>query len=265
MIPAGKRTGARRMADIPPEIRQAINHGQIATVNLVEFLSADLQQLAPAVAAQIGLDPQHPVLTAAVDALPSLKPMQRHAAVARALWQSGSNAPEVNRQLSSHVSDLARQWAAMQIALDETLSLTQRLEKARPFAADSHFGVREFAWMSVRNPVAAELEWALEILQAWVKEEDANLRRFASELTRPRGVWCLHLESLKANPESGLSLLEPLRADPSKYVQDSVANWLNDAAKSRPDWTRSVCARWLIESDCKATRRICLRGQRSLD
>jgi 3-methyladenine DNA glycosylase AlkC len=259
-----KRKGARRMAEIPPDIRQAINHGEIATVNLVEFLAADLRQLGPAVATQIGLDPQHPALLAAVDRLPEVKPMQRHALMARALWQAGADQSEAQQRLATHVSDLARQWAAQQIALDEQLSLPQRLEKARPFAADSHFGVREFAWLSVRHAVAGDVGQALELLQPWVLEEDANLRRFASELTRPRGVWCVHLETLKADPSPGLPLLEALRTDPSKYVQDSVANWLNDAAKTQPEWTRKVCQRWLAESACKATQRICLRGQRSL-
>lgn len=73
-----KHKGARRMAEIPPAVLDAINLGQMETVNLVEYLAADLTLLAPAVAGQIGLDPQHPAMLATVDRLPKLKPMQRH-------------------------------------------------------------------------------------------------------------------------------------------------------------------------------------------
>ena len=44
----------------------------------------------------------------------------------------------------------------MQIGLDSTLALAARLEKVRRFAADPHFGVREIAWLAVRDAVAAD-------------------------------------------------------------------------------------------------------------
>ena len=51
---------------------------------------------------------------------------------------------------------------------------------------------------------------------------------------------------------------------PNPYVQDSVANWLNDAAKDQPYWVRELCAQWLQEQANDATRRICQRAMRNL-
>lgn len=159
-----------------------------------------------------------------------------------------------------HPSDTVRGWAAFMLALRPGLDLGERFHGLRALADDAHFGVREWAWLAMRPHVAANPAAAIEALVPWTREASERLRRFAVEATRPRGVWCAHLPALRADPSPGLALLEPLRADPQRYVQDSVANWLNDAAKDRPDWVRAVLARW--EAD--AARRILRRAARSL-
>jgi 3-methyladenine DNA glycosylase AlkC len=260
------RKGAARIVLIPPQVLQALNEGQVPTVNLNEFLAVDIGQLARHVANHIGLEPLHERLSDTIAMLGSFKPMKRHDHIARALYDmtaSRADRDAVATALAQHPSDIARSWAAQWVGF-ANLPLAERLHAVRSFAADPHFGVREIAWLSVRQSVIAEIRPALNLLQPWVQEKDENLRRFASELTRPRGVWCAHIEALKQDPQRALPLLEPLRSDQSRYVQNSVGNWLNDAAKTQAAWVRALCARWQSESPTAPTRYIVRRALRSL-
>jgi 3-methyladenine DNA glycosylase AlkC len=166
--------------------------------------------------------------------------------------------------LAGHRSDMVRSLAGYTHLADETLELERRLALARRYAADPHMGVREGAWDSIRSWLAEDLERAFELLEPWARDPDPNVRRCAIEATRPRGVWTRHLEPLKQDPSPGLVLLEPCRSDSSDYVRRSVANWLNDASKSRPDWVKRLCARWLEESPTKETQWIVRRALRTV-
>lgn len=261
------RKGAFRIALIPAEVLEALNDGLLETVNLNEFLALDVARLARAVAAQVGLDPAHERLVDTLAMLDAFKPMQRHTHISRALYDmtaAHAQRDAVAHQLATHASDVARSWAVQWLQFAGQ-PLAERLHGVHRFAADPHFGVREFAWMAVRDGVIADLDGALALLQPWVSDADENVRRFACELTRPRGVWCAPIKALWAEPWRALPLLEPLRADGSRYVQNSVANWLNDASKSQGAWVRELGARWLAESPVPATRYIVKRALRTLD
>ncbi|MCY1194267.1 hypothetical protein D9M72_55610 [compost metagenome] len=260
------RKGAFRIALIPPEVLGALNGGLLETVNLNEFLALELPLLARSVAGHVGLDAAHERLDDTLAMLAAFKPMQRHSHIARALYDMTAEHAErdaVAHRLATHASDVARCWAVQWITLSG-LPLAAQLDAVRRFAADPHFGVREFAWMAVRDSVIDSLDEALALLQPWVTDADPNVRRFASELTRPRGVWCAQIETLKAEPWLALPLLEPLRADDHRYVQNSVANWLNDASKTQPEWVETLCTRWVAESPVAETRYIAKRALRTL-
>ncbi len=262
-----KRKGARCINEIPPDILAQLNAGKLETANLVEWLAVDRHELLQQVLPKLGL---RALVKPALGRLANpgeLKQTQIAPAIAAALLpalKDHADRTEIVEKLAAHPSDLVRSWAAYLIGLDNELKLTQKLSAIRRFAADHHFGVREEAWFAVRTSIDAELGAAIKLLAKWAKDKNDNVRRFASESTRPRGVWCKHIEALKLHPELGLPILEPLHSDPSKYVRDSVANWINDASKTRPDWAKDVCARWREMSSTKETDYIVSKALRTV-
>lgn len=261
------RKGAARIALISDEVLQALNSGAVPTANLNEFLAIDLQQLVPAVAQDMGLDPTHERLQDTLAMLGSFKPMKRHGLIAHALYDLTAQSADPDalaQRLVTYPSDVVRGWACDWVRYSGW-PLARQLQAQQHFAADPHFGVREMAWVAVRDEVVAHLDEALDLLQPWVQHGHEYIRRFACELTRPKGVWCAPIRALQAEPQRALQLLEPLRADPSRYVQNSVANWLNDASKTQGPWVESVCQRWGRELPCDATHYIVRRARRTLD
>jgi 3-methyladenine DNA glycosylase AlkC len=251
------RKGARSRADIAPDTLVELNAGRIETATLVECLAVDHGALMRAVVPEMPPD-----ALIALDALAGAGITRRMAAAADALLaQLGETGVD---RLARHPSDTTRGWAAFMVGRLPELPLSRRLEGVRAFADDAHFGVREWAWMALRPHIAADIGSAIQFLEPWTAEASPNLRRFAVEATRPRGVWAAHIRALRREPSLGLPLLEPLKADPAPYVQDSVANWINDAAKDRPEWVRQMCARWGAESPLPSTARICERATRSI-
>jgi len=252
---AAPRKGATSRAAVPPEIRAALNVGRLETRTLSETLVVDFDALLLA----IGLAGP-PLATTGI-----VKRMAEAGSRLPAMAVSGGGVrlTAAGRGFVAHGSDTVRGWAAYALACD-LADIADLLAAVRPLACDRHFGVREWAWMAVRPAVAAQLDAALAVLAGWATDPDPNARRFASEVTRPRGVWCGHIDALKANPARGLPVLDPLFADPSKYVRDSVGNWLNDAGKSDPAFVRAVTARWTTQSKSPETAYIVKRGMRSL-
>ena len=251
-----RRKGAIRRSEIPPEVLTALNEGREETITLVEWLAIDMPTLLRSILPDVGLSEAVEELGNIADGLVDEGVTKRLKAIGAALFEATRDHPKqsgIYEALASHKSDMVRAWTDFMLTADRDIELGDRLEAARRFAADRSVGVRECAWDSFRPYIAAGLDRGFQLLKPWVGDSDPNIRRCAVESTRPRGVWTAHIEALKEDPEPGLALLEPVRSDPSQYVQRAVANWLNDASKSRPDWVRLVCARWTDESQTKAT------------
>ena len=148
---------------------------------------------------------------------------------------------------------------------EQEISFKEKLKLSQTLADDNNSGVREWAWGAIRNDFSSNLEDNIKIITPWTINDKANIRRFASEMSRPRGVWCLHITKLRKDPKMGLKILEPLKSDPAKYVQLSVGNWLNDAGKDNPNWVIDLCSKWQKECNTKETAKICKRALRNLE
>ncbi len=261
------RKGARRISEVPEEILMALHAGKLETVNLTEWLAMDSRRFMDNMVRELKLEAHHDQLLLSATPLEEEGPSKRLVRIADALIKAFANDPagtDKLAHLTSHTSDMARSWANGVWVRIPRISLEEKLEHSRAFAADEHFGVREFAWLLLRPFLMQEQELSIALLLPWTQDENPYLRRFAIEVMRPRGVWASHWSSLKADPTPALPLLENCRADTERYVQLSVANWLNDASKTQPDWVKDVCNRWKKESDARATRWIVNHAQRSM-
>ncbi|KOY14736.1 DNA alkylation repair protein [Paenibacillus xylanivorans] len=263
------RKGARKGADIPDHVRNLLQSGHTESVNLTEWLAVDHILLFQQVTHELGMDAESREITEQLTQMNEQRIMKIIPAIAiqwLALLERRGDDERMHhfRSLADHRSDSVRCWAAYIIGFDSNLNLIEKLDRIRPFAADHHFGVREIAWMAVREPITTELLDALAFLSDWAIDPEPLIRRFAIESTRPHGVWAKHIQELKENPAIALPLLDHVKSDAHKYVQDSVSNWLNDAGKTNPEWVRKVCDTWIQQSDTKHTLRIIARGQRRL-
>lgn len=166
-------------------------------------------------------------------------------------------------QISKHRSDVIRSLACLLVEYQK-MKFQDKLDLLMPLADDPNSGVREWAWMAVRADFAGDLEPNIKLLTKYTHNSSDNIRRFVSELSRPRGVWCPHVSKLRQAPWLALDLIEPLKSDSAKYVQLSVGNWLNDAGKDHPQWVRELCDSWLKSGNTTETNKICKRALRNL-
>lgn len=270
--PVTSRKGCNSFAAISPGLRRRLDSGEEHPLTLAEWLAIDSSKLLRAVLQDLGLETagmkgRRDRLLAEVNALRGLKALERSRGMGEALHraiQGHRRGETIFERCASHRSPVVRSWAAYALLADPDRTLKARIAAARRFAADEDMAVRECAWVSFREWLARDLDRGLRLLEPWVGDKDAGVRRCAVEATRPRGVWTRHIDELKENPGRGLALLEPVRSDPSRYVRTAVGNWLNDASRSRPGWVRALCRRWLRDSPTDGTAWIVNHATRGL-
>ena len=263
------RKGARKAQDIPKKVLELLNDGKIESVNLTEWLAIDHLKLVNASFSKIGISEEKMrLISESIKSQKKPSTMNTTKLVGATLYELYATSKELNSifdNLSSHLSDSIRCYAPYLKSLDKKLSIHEKLNQSEKLIADTHFGVREVVWIALRPEINDHLEQSIAILSGWTKHEDENIRRFTTESTRPRGVWCKHIEQLKENPEIALPILENLKSDTSNYVQNSVGNWLNDASKNKPDFVVELCKKWRKDSPTKETEKIIKRARRTID
>ncbi|OXB03576.1 DNA alkylation repair protein [Flavobacterium oncorhynchi] len=262
-----KRKGARSAKDIPSSILEQLNKGEIESANLIEWLAFNQTALLENLLKELNRAEYLEPILIDIRSLKKQTVNTINEAIGTGILKLSAlnNDLSILSDISKHKSDLVRCWSAYTIGKNPKYTIEEMLEQIQFLAADKHFGVREISWLAVRSNIVKNLDKSLEILLKWTLNEDENIRRFATEAIRPRGVWCEHIEALKKKPELALKILDSLKSDPSKYVQDSVGNWLNDASKSRPDFVKDLCKKWQTESTVKETAYIIKKGLRTIE
>ncbi len=257
------RKGARSLKDIKPEVVEYLNKGLIETKNLMEWLATDQLALLKLVLSDINKEDWYSSFETAVNS--QKKPTANsNTKVIGETFGTLTSDSSIYNNLKTHTSDLVRCWSCWAESLLHD-NVPELLNVLKPYVADSHFGVREVVIFASKERMIEDLDTAIPILSKWTHDTDENVRRFAAEAMRPIGVWTKKIAVFQETPEKGVELLEPLKSDPSKYVRDSVANWLNDASKSQPDWVKSICNTWEKESSTKETAYIIKRGLRTIN
>ncbi len=236
---------------ISKEVIALLNNGQRASANLMEFLAVDMKLLLNNVLPEFDC-PELPK---------NLGMIKKQQLIAAEL--NNQFGFKIFEKLRNHQSDIIRSFACYLIGA-QNYSFKDKLELMKPLADDRNAGVREWAWMAIRDDFSLELAQSIPLIIPWTADSSDNIRRFASELSRPRGFWRKHINALRAQPWLGLDILYPLRLDNAKYVQLSVGNWLNDAGKDHPKWVVNLCNDWRKESSSMATKKICKRALRNL-
>jgi len=124
----------------------------------------------------------------------------------------------------------------------------------RQFAASNQWQTREVAATALVELSKIFPAVVLVEMKVWASDPNPNIRRAASEGLR--GL-------VKRDPSGVRPILDRLKADPSGYVQKSVANVLRNASTKHADFVLAVCREWAQTGDPR-TRSIIIGGLRKV-
>jgi 3-methyladenine DNA glycosylase AlkC len=99
----------------------------------------------------------------------------------------------------------------------------------------------EFA---VRPLLVAFPEEMMAVMRAWSLDENVHVRRLSSEGMRIRLPWAKKLTVALDRFEDFKAILGNLKDDPSRFVQKSVGNNLNDLYREAPEKAEEIVRQW---------------------
>lgn len=128
-------------------------------------------------------------------------------------------------------------------AVPGVLAVRHGLENHRARALDLlHAATQRFSMEFYIRPFLNHWpDETLARLRLWAEDENYHVRRLVSEGTRPKLPWA---KAITLDPAQALPLLDRLHADPTRFVTRSVANHLNDIAKTDPEAVVSRLSAW---------------------
>ncbi|MDR1423738.1 MAG: DNA alkylation repair protein [Azoarcus sp.] len=121
----------------------------------------------------------------------------------------------------------------------------------------------EFA---IRPLLAAFPAATMAEMVAWSRDDNVHIRRLASEGVRIRLPWAKKLTVALDRFDEYRTILARLKDDPSRFVQRSVGNNLNDLYKEAPALADGIVAQWEADGPLSEAARWTLRhGRRNLN
>ena len=211
-----------------------------------------------------------PGLGALADCVPLLDALSlrgRTDLLAGVLTEAYSGYPEAAAAYRGALKDPAFKGWAMWPVTESAVTLALAAESAEYFddalALLAELTPRLTSEFAIRRLLAADLDRALGVIQGWTADPDPQVRRLASEGTRPYLPWAVRVPALLGMPEATLPILDALRDDPSEDVRRSVANHLNDISRHAPRVAVRTAARWQ-ETATPVTGRVVRHGLRTL-
>lgn len=199
-----------------------------------------------------------------VPGLDGLELKARIELIARELWRAlGDRDPSAS--LASLV-EVARAeppvegWAAWPLAA--VIELFGPTRPSEALDAMEHVTKRMSCEFAVRPFLRDHFDATYARLVELTGHEDERVRRLPSEGMRPRLPWGTNVQRLLDDPLPGIAVLHRLRHDPSETVRRSVANHLNDLARTHPELVVETLAGWV--ADPATDRRMVAHALRTL-